>query len=135
MAIQLKTIDCRDDQLRDVQTNVSNAVAELDAKGIPPLGVLAVEAGRALVGNEDIVLVDASGATSELFFVLPSPRALKRALQVWVTRAGPFAVTVKAVDIPSFSTPRINGSNTISIPAGSETSLTVVSDTRNFWAR
>ena len=134
VAIALKTIPLQDAQLRELQQNVADAVGSLDAKPAPVLGVLTVSASRSLVGNEDVVLVDASSVPGELALVLPSPRVLTRRITVHVVKAGPSPVTIKAVDLATATSPTINGAAKVSIPSGQEGTLTVVSDGRVFVA-
>lgn len=133
MAIRLKPITPKDNDVRQLQQNVADAVEALDSKGQPPLGVLAVSASRTLVGNEDVVLVDASTATVPLTLVLPAARVMQRRLTIHVTKAGQQAVTVKPVEISSTASPTINGGDQVSIASGQAGSLTIVSDGRNFW--
>ena len=133
MAVRLKPVSLRDAEVREFQQNTADAIEALDTKPVKALGVLSVTAGRTLVGNEDVVLVDASAATTEIALILPSPRVLQQAITMKVTRAGGVPVSVKAVDIPSTSTPTIDGGNAVSLPAGAAQSLTIVSDGRNFW--
>lgn len=130
MAVELKRVALPDEVLQTFQQNVADAVDELSKS--TPVGVIRVNASRKLVGNEDYVLVDASGATTELSLVLPSPKQLQRALRVKVTRAGSSAVRIKSVDIPGTGSPTIDGNVSVAIPAGAEEGLTIVSDGRNF---
>lgn len=133
MAIALKTITVRDPELREVQQNVADAVGALAAAETPTVGVISVSANTKLVGNEDVVLVDASTATAEISLVLPGPRLLRRLLTVKVTKAGAVAVRVKAVDIPGVNSPSIDGAASVAIPAGAATALQIVSDGRLYW--
>lgn len=133
MTVRLKQVEVADPQLREVQQNVADAVAALSSAPPPAVGVLGpVTASRGLVGNEDVVLVNSSAATAELFLVLPPVKLLQRILRVKVSDAGSFPVSVKAVDIPQTTSPKIDGGNVVSIPSGTEGSLSIVSDGRNF---
>lgn len=134
MGITLKTFNTPNADVRQLQQNVADAVEALDSKATPALGVLSVTASRGLVGNEDVVLVDSSSATGEISLVLPAPRALTRRITVHVTKAGSFPVSIKAVDIAQTNSPTINGAAKVSIPAGEEGTLTVVTDGRVFAA-
>lgn len=134
MVVELKRVALTDELQREFQQNVADAVEQLSTQKAPPAGVLRVTGNKKLVGNEDFVLVDSSGATAEVQIVLPPPQALQREVTVKVTRASSaFGVTVKAVDIPSTQSPTVDGAATVSIPVGTTGSIRVVSDGRNFW--
>ncbi len=131
--IELKQIDAKDPQLQQVQRNVADAVEALSNQKVPALGVLRVSSNQKLVGNEDVVLVDASTATTDVTLILPSVKALQRLLRVKVVRASStYAVVIKAVDIASTSSPTIDGVASVSIPAKSNGSVEIVSDGKNF---
>jgi len=132
--ITFKPVDTPDPTLRQLQQNIADAVEQLANQPAPPLGVLSISAGRTLVGNEDVVLVDASQAAAELILILPAPRLLARRMTVHVIKAGTVPVTIKAVDIPSATSPTINGAPKVSIAPGQEGTFTVVSDGRVFAA-
>lgn len=133
MAVTLKRTDPSNAEVRALEQNVADAIEELASQPPPALGVLRISASRKLVGNEDVVLVDASTSTTEIFLVLPSPKVLQRALRVKVAKASTaFPVTLKAVDIPTTGSPTIDDANTVSIPVGETGSMTVVSDGKNF---
>ena len=129
MAVKLKTIPIRDAEARELQQNTADAIEALDGKPSAPLGVLQVSSGRTLVGNEDVVLVDASTATQQIALILPSPRVLTRRLSVRVVKGSPFNVVLKPVDIPKTGAPTINGESQFVVVLPT----TVVSDGRNFW--
>jgi hypothetical protein len=132
-SIELKTLDVKDPQLQQVQRNVADAVTALSDQRAPALGLLRVAASQKLVGNEDVVLVDASTAIAELFIILPPVRLMKRLLTVKVTKAGANAVTIKAVDIAGTTSPTIDdGKVSVSIAKGETGSVQIVSDGRNF---
>jgi len=133
-SITFKPVDTPDATIRQLQQNIADAVDQLANQPAPPLGVLSISSGRTLVGNEDVVLVDASQAAAELTLILPAPRLLTRRLTVHVIKAGAFPVTIKTVDIPVSTSPTINGAPKVSIPSGQEGTLTVVSDGRVFAA-
>lgn len=133
MAIALKQENVRDPELRQVQQNVADAVTALANAETPSVGVVSVSANTKLVGNEDVVLVDASTATAEIALVLPGPRLLRRLLTVKVIKAGSSAVRIKAVDIPATGSPAIDGNASMAIAAGAATSIRIVSDGRNYW--
>ena len=133
MAVSLKQINVKDPELREVQQNVADAVQALAAEESPAVGVISVSSNQKLVGNEDVVLVDASTSTSEIALVLPGPRLLRKLLTVKVTKAGSNPVRIKATDIPATGSPTIDGNASAAIPAGSATALRIVSDGRNYW--
>jgi hypothetical protein len=133
MAIELKTFNPSDREVAQLQQNAFDAVAALAAQKAPAVGVVSLSSNAKLVGNEDVVLVDASTATAAISLILPNVKQLQRDVIVKVTKAGSFPVTVKAVDIPSVAAPTIDGKASVSIPAGSEGRVQIVSDQRNFW--
>lgn len=122
MAVTLKVIDVADFDLRQVQQNVADAVAALSEAKAPNVGVVRVSASGKLVGNEDVVLVDAPGVS----LVLPGVKLLRRAVTVKAPPGAP--VTIKAVDIGT--SPTIDGATSVIVPAGG--TLTIVSDGRNY---
>jgi hypothetical protein len=133
MAIALKTFNPSDREVAQLQQNTFDAVAALSAQKGPPVGVVSISGNTKLVGNEDVVLVDASTATVSISLILPGAKQLQRAMIVKVTKAGQQQVTIKAVDIPSTTAPSINGVAAVAIPAGSTGHVQIVSDGRNFW--
>jgi hypothetical protein len=128
MAVELKLIQPKDPDVRQLQQNVSDALQGCQPEGGSRIGVLSVSANTKLTGNEDVVLVDAGSATAEISLILPGVKVLRRALTVKITRAGSFPVVVKAVDIPSTSSPRIDGENQVTVDG----KLTVISTGRAF---
>lgn len=128
-----KQINVRDAELREVQQNTADAFEEVGAARLPPVAISQVSTSGKLVGNEDIVLVDASIATKEIILILPGVKVLTRRTTVKVRKAGSVAVTLRPVDIADTGSPKINEVAAVSIPAGSTTSITVFSDGRNYW--
>jgi len=128
MSVTLKQFNPKDPDVVQLQQNTADAVVALSKEADPSVVVLSVSSNTKLVGNEDVVLVDASTATSQISLVLPGPRQLKTILTVKVTKTGSQSVIVKATDIPSVIT--IDGGSSITLQSGS---IRVVSDGRNFW--
>lgn len=133
MAVSLTQTNLASADTQEFQRNVTDAVKALSDERLPALGVLFVSASRKLVGNEDVVLVDASTSTTEIALILPGTKLLRRSLTVKVRKAGPQAVRIKATDIPSGVTPSIDGEASIAIPAGETGSRVIVTDGLNYF--
>ncbi len=129
MAVTLKLVNAKDSDLRQVQQNVADAVTSLSTQLTPSIGVLKISSNTKLVGNEDVVLVDAGTAVASIQVVLPSK--LNRELTVKVTRAGNFPVLVKAVDVAVKGSPTLDGAAQVVLDG--TTSVRVVTDGLNYF--
>jgi hypothetical protein len=128
MPVELKRIQPKDPDIREFQQNVADALQRCQDAAGTVVGVLSVSSNTKLVGNEDVVLVDAGSAGAALSLILPGVKVMRKLLTVKVVQQGSFPVVIKAVDIHTATTPKIDGGNQVTVSG----SVRVVSDGRAF---
>ena len=120
------------DVLRRIQTNVAKVVDQLTQAQSPSIQVEQVNANYRMRGTEDVILVDAHAAQSQISIVLPQPQAMTKRLTVHVTLGGTWPVAVKASDIPG--NVKIGDKNQLVLPAGSTGTIDLISTGTGFSA-
>jgi hypothetical protein len=111
-SVQLKIQRFNDYDTNVLQTNVQQAVTALSLADQPSVVVAQSNSNLTLNGTEDYVLFDMSGATKDVFVLLPSPGSLTRAVTVKVTEAGKHNLYIKGSDTGSV---KINGQNQVRV--------------------
>jgi hypothetical protein len=98
----------------------------------PSIQVAQVNANYRMRGTEDVILVDAHAAQSQISIVLPQPQAMTKRLTVHVTLGGTWPVAVKASDFPS--NVKIGDKNQLVLPSGSTGTIDLISTGTGFSA-
>ena len=87
-----------DQDLNWLQSDVAQAVQELNEADQPTVTVLPANSSQSLTGNEDYVLVDMSSAIKDAYLLLPAPSTVVRAITVKLVKPGKTKLFVKASD-------------------------------------
>jgi hypothetical protein len=98
VSVKLKNSTFADQDLNRFRSDVAEVVQQLDVADQPNVVVKTVTGNLSLTGTEDYVLVDMSGATRDVYLLLPQPGAMSRAITVKLTKPGKAGLYLKGSD-------------------------------------
>jgi len=98
VAVELKKTTFKDPEVNRLRADVDDVVRQLDSADAPNVVVKQLTTSSTLSGDEDYVLVDMTGATKDVYLLLPQPGAVSRAITVKLTKGNGKSLFVKGSD-------------------------------------